>query len=160
MSRFYLSKSNQIRSNVNDSHPYNIIIKDMEKNKYSKEPKTALVRPIFKKNENNTIRNYRPVSILNGMSKIYERCIHNSLSSYAETILSNFISAYKKSYSSNHVLLKLIENWKKSRDNKNFVGTVLMGLSKSFDCIPHDSTFSWIWFFRGCSNFCAFILKT
>ena len=71
------------------------------------------------------------------MSKIYERCIHNSLSSYAETILSNFISAYKKSYSLNHVLLRLIENWKKSRD-KSFVGTILMDLSKAFDCIPHD----------------------
>ena len=74
------------------------------------------------------------------MSNIYERCIHNSLSSYAETILSNFISACKKSYSSNHVLLRLekalrLENWKKSRDNKNFVGTVL---SKAFDCISHD----------------------
>ena len=64
------------------------------------------------------------------MSKIYERCIHNSLSSYAEIILSNFISADKKSYSSNHVLLRRIENWKKSRGNKNFVGTVLIDLSK------------------------------
>ena len=40
----------------------------------------------------------------------------------------NFISAYKKSYSSNHVLLRLTENWKKSRDNKNFVGIVLLDL--------------------------------
>ena len=31
-----------------------------------------------------------------------------------------------------------LENWKKSRDNKNFVGTVLMDLSNAFDCIPHD----------------------
>ena len=29
------------------------IIKDLEKNKYPEEPKTALVRPIFKKNERN-----------------------------------------------------------------------------------------------------------
>ena len=72
------------------------------------------------------------------MSKIYERCIHNSLSFYAETLLSTFISAYKKSSGSNHVLLRLIENWKKSRDNTNFVGTVLIDLSKAFDCIPHD----------------------
>ena len=71
--------------------------------------------------------------------------IHNSFSSYAETIISNFISAYKKPYSSNHillssnhVLLKHIENSKKSRDNKNFVGTVLLDLSEAFDCIPHD----------------------
>ena len=53
-------------------------------------------------------------------------------------LLINFISAYKKSYSSNHVLLRLIKNWKKSRDNKNFVGTVLLNLSKAFDCIPHS----------------------
>ena len=116
----------------------NIIAKDFEINKYSEEPKTALVRPIFKKNERNKIENYTPVSILNGMSKIYERYIHNCLSRHAENILSNFISAYRKTYSSNHVLLRLIENWKKSLDNKNFVGTVLMDLSKAFDCIPHD----------------------
>ena len=40
-------------SDVIDSHLYNIIIKDLEKNKYSEEPKTALVRPIFGKNERN-----------------------------------------------------------------------------------------------------------
>ena len=40
-------------SNVIDSYLYNIIIKDLEKNKYLEEPKTALVRPIFKKNETN-----------------------------------------------------------------------------------------------------------
>ena len=109
-----------------------------KKNNYSEKPKTALVRPIFKKNERNKIGNYRPLSILNGMSKIYERCIHNSFSSYAETILSNFISAYKKSYSPNHVLLNLIENCENSRDNKNFLGIVLLDLSKAFGCIPHE----------------------
>ena len=38
-------------SNVIDSHLYSIIIKDLERNKYSEGPKTALVRPISKKNE-------------------------------------------------------------------------------------------------------------
>ena len=41
----------------------------------------------------------------------------------------------KYPYSSNHVLLRLIENWEKFRDNKTFVGTVLIDLS---DCIPPD----------------------
>ena len=41
----------------------NNIIKDLEK---KQEPKTVLVRPIFKKDERNKIGNYRPVSILNG----------------------------------------------------------------------------------------------
>ena len=67
-------------SNVIDSY-LNNIIKDLEKNKYSEEPKTTLVSPILKKNERNKEGNYRPASIQNGMSKIYEICIHTSLSS-------------------------------------------------------------------------------
>ena len=50
----------------------------------------------------------------------------------------NFIAAYRKTYSSSHVLMSVIENWKKYLDNKNIVGTVLMDLSKAFDCILHD----------------------
>lgn len=75
--------------------------------------------------------------VLDG-TKCYERLVHDSLSSHSENILLNFISAYRKSYSSNHVLLRLIEKWKKFLDNKNFVGTVLIDLSKAFDCILHD----------------------
>ena len=56
----------------------------------------------------------------------------------SKKILSNFIAAYRKTYSSSHVLIRLIENWKKHLDNKKIVGTVLMDLSKAFDCIPHD----------------------
>ena len=44
-------------SDVIDSQLYNIIIKDLGKNKYSKEPKTARVRPIFQVNEKCKIGN-------------------------------------------------------------------------------------------------------
>ena len=54
------------------------------------------------------------------------------------TFLSKFISAYRKSYNTNHVLIRLIENWKKSLDEKKFVGAVLTNLSKAFDSIPHE----------------------
>ena len=145
-------------SNAIDSHLYNVIIKDLETNKYSEEPKTALVRLIFKKNERNKIGNYSPVNIVNRMSIIYERCIHNNLT--VKTILSNFISAYKKIL---YFKSCLIENWKKSRDTKHFVCTIFMNLSKAFDYIPHDLLavkLHGTWFIRGCSNFCKFILKT
>ena len=74
---------------------------------------------------------------MNIFSTIYERFLHENLTNYVETFLSKFISAYRKSYS-NHVLIRLIENWKKSLDQKKFVGAVLMDLSKAFDSIPHD----------------------
>ena len=46
--------------------------------------------------------------------------------------------AYRCGYSTNHVLIRLIENWRHALDNNLFTGTVLMDLSKVFDCIPHD----------------------
>ena len=64
--------------------------------------------------------------------------MHNCLTPFVNEVLSNFISAYRKGFGSNHVLIRLIEDWKKSLDNKNIVGAVLIDLSKAFDCIPHD----------------------
>ena len=70
--------------------------------------------------------------------KIYERFLLENLVNYVDKFLSKFIPAYRESYSSNHALIRLIKNWKKSLDQKIFVGAVLMDLSKAFDSIPHD----------------------
>ena len=94
--------------------------------------------PFYKKDDRGKIKNYRPVTLLNGFSKIYERFLQDSLSNFTDKVLPKFVSAYRKSYSSNHVLLKLIEEWKKSLADTNIMGTVLMDLSKALDCIPHD----------------------
>ena len=51
--------------------------------------------------------------------------------------LSEFVAAYRKCYSPSHVLIRLVENWKKELDNKKYVGAILMDLSIAFDCIPH-----------------------
>ena len=49
------------------------------------------------------------------------------------------MAAYRKNYSTNHILIRLIENWKKALNENFLVGTtVLMDLSKTFDCIPPD----------------------
>ena len=52
--------------------------------------------------------------------------------------VSDFLPAYRKGYSTNHVLLRLIENWKAALDSYLFTGAVLLDLSNAFDCIPHD----------------------
>ncbi len=48
----------------------------------------------------------------------------------------DMLCAYKK-YGTEHVLIELTDSWKCALDNHNFVGTILMGLSKAFDCISH-----------------------
>ena len=45
---------------------------------------------------------------------------------------------YQLIKSSSHVLMRLIEDWKASLDNKKLVETALMDLPKACDCIPHD----------------------
>ncbi len=37
-----------------------------------------------------------------------------------------------------HVLVKLIDSWKYAVDEDNFAGTLLIDLSKAFDCMSHD----------------------
>ena len=121
-----------------DKHLINTINNDLLRKSFSESAEIASVRPIFKKGERTEIGNYRPVSILNCFSKIYERFLHNQIASFSNEFLSNFISAYRKGYSTNHVLIRLITNWKTTLDKNLFTGAVLMDLSKAFDCISHD----------------------
>ena len=101
-------------------------------NSFLDSSKIASVGPTFKKGERTETGNYRPVGILNCSSKMYERFVHNQIASFSNEFLSDFISAYRKGYSTNHVLIRLIEDWKTSLDKNLFTGVVLMDLSKAF----------------------------
>ena len=107
--------------------------------KFPQNAKTAAVWPLDKGEPVRTVeRNYRPVSILNTFSKIFEKILKEQLSPFLDKTLSVFIAAHRTAYSTQHVLIKLIEEWKSRLDNNFIVGSVLMDLSKAFDCIPHD----------------------
>ena len=98
-----------------------------------------LVVPLDKGKPNkNDISNFRPVSILNTFSKIYELVIKEQITSELDKYLSPLVSAYRKSFNTQHVIIRMIEDWKEKLDNNCFVRAVLTDLSKAFDCIPHD----------------------
>ena len=106
---------------------------------FPQNAKTAPVCILDKGEHARTVeRNYRPVSILNTFSKIFEKILKDQLSPFLDKTLSIFIAAYRKAYSTQHVLIRLVEKWKSKLDNNFIVGSVLMDLSKAFDCIPHD----------------------
>ena len=69
---------------------------------------------------------------------MFERFLLQQMIPYFNNILSNFLSAYRERYSCQHVLLRLIETWRKYLDKDNLVGAILKDLSKAFDCLPHD----------------------
>ena len=121
----------KIAADILDSPLSEIINDSLRKNSFPEEAKVANVPPIFKKDSRTQKANYRPVSILNVFSKIFERWINDKMEPYINETLSIFISAYRKHYSSSHVLLRLIEEWKRNLDNKKFVGAILMDLSKA-----------------------------
>ena len=87
--------------------------------------KRAEVIPVFKKDikkDSKTLKeNYRPVSILSNISKIYETCLYNELSSYFEDIFSDYQFGFRKGISAQQCLINLIETWKKYLDNKQRV---------------------------------------
>ena len=99
--------------------------------------KFAEVSPLFKKGDSLSKSNYRPVSILPALSKIIEGILCEQVMSHLEKYLCKSLSAYRRKYSCNNVILKCVEDWKLSLDQKNVIGCVAMDLSKAFDSIPH-----------------------
>ena len=69
---------------------------------------------------------------------MHKKVIKNQLVSYFDKYLSPFISAYRKSYSTQQVLIRLLEEWRERLDENFIVGALLINLSKVFYCIPHD----------------------
>ena len=100
--------------------------------------KLANVTPVFKKGYPLDKANYRPASILPLLSKVYERVIYNQLSDYADNFLNNILYGFRKAHSTRHALFKLLQSWQQVLDSGGFVGTILMDLSKAYDCIPHN----------------------
>ena len=82
--------------------------------------------------------NFRPISILNCFSKVYENILKTQLVEKMNNLFSAFISAYREFNNTQHVTIRLIEECRKNLYNNYFIGTVLMDLSKAFDSIPRD----------------------
>ena len=106
--------------------------------KFPTKLKLADISPIFKKLENILKENYRPVSVLPTVSKIFERLMQKQMSGFVEKHLSPYLCGYRKGYNSQYALLTMIEKWKMSVDNRGLAGGILMDLSKAFDTINHQ----------------------
>ena len=100
--------------------------------------KLAEIKPTYKKDERTCKENYRPVSLLPAISKVYEKVLYGQLSIYFDKILSHLQCGFRKGYSAQHSLLVLIEKWRRALDKNQYAGMLLIDLSKAFGCIRHD----------------------
>jgi hypothetical protein len=116
----------------------NIVNKMIDGSTFPSKLKEARLTPVLKKNDILDKQNFRPVSILQVISKIFERAINHQLGNYFETIFNPLLSAFREGYGCQSVLLKITEEWRKALDDNKYVASILMDLSKAFDCLPHD----------------------
>ena len=100
--------------------------------------KLADVTPVFKKKDPLDKTNYRPVSVLPPVSKIFERLMQKQINEHIKNKLSPYLCGYRKGFSTQYALLSIIERWKKILDEKGFGGAVLMDLSKAFDTLNQE----------------------
>ena len=94
--------------------------------------------PGHKKKDATDKANYRPVSILPLLSKVFEKVMYIQLYDYMENFLNQLLCGFRKTHSTQHALFILIQSWPKELDESGFVGTILMDLSKAYDCLPTD----------------------
>ena len=99
--------------------------------------KLADVTPVFKKVDPFDKKNYRPVSVLPNIFKIYENLMQKQINNYITNYLSPYLCGYRKGYNTQQALVSLIEKWKKILDDKGFGGAMLMDLSKAFGTLNH-----------------------
>ena len=99
--------------------------------------KCAELSPLYKKEDNLNKKNFRPVSILTGISKLYESVVNDQLLEFFSRLFNDLIGAFRKGYSCQSLLVKCIDNWKSALDKQQYIGALFMDLSKAFDCLPH-----------------------
>ena len=101
--------------------------------------KLAKVTPIFKKGKKDEMNNYRPISVISVVAKIFEKLIFEELYEYLNN--NNLISASQSGFRTLHstltALIEAVDNWSINIDNGLLNGVILIDLKKAFDTIDH-----------------------
>ena len=101
--------------------------------------KTARVVPLYKKGDCNSEGNYRPVSILPVVSKIFERIVYNQLYSYLceNNLIYEYQSGFRSCFSTDTALTYLSDKIRFNMDEGLYTGVILLDLQKAFDTVDH-----------------------
>ena len=86
--------------------------KSLKFDKFPFEMKLADLTPVFKKEDRTNKDNYRQITILSNLLKVFERCLYNQLSVFFDKILSKYQCGFRKGFTAQHCLINLLEKWR------------------------------------------------
>ena len=103
------------------------------------EWKASRVTPVFKSGTRNNPGNYRPISIIPCVAKIFEKIIFDKLYGYLDSnnLLNTCQSGFRPFHSTLTALLEAASDWSMNIDNGLINGVVFIDLKKAFDTIDH-----------------------
>ena len=95
--------------------------------------------PLFKKGIKSDPNNYRPISVIPIISKVFERIVYNQLFYYLDDnkLLLDCQSGLRSLHSTLMALLEATNAWSVNIDNGLLNGVVFIDLTKAFDTIDH-----------------------
>ena len=124
---------------------------------YPDNLKTAEVIPIYKdKGSMLQCCNYRPISLLSNINKIYEKMMHSRLYNFLNihNCIYELQFGFRENHSTIHALLSLTENIREVLDNNSFACGIFIDLQKAFDTVDHTILLKKLNFYgiRGITN--------
>ena len=122
--------------------------------------KIAKVIPVYKKGEDNVFDNYRPISLLPSISKIFETVIYEQLYEHIQVhnILTDSQYGFRKSHSTEYTAIELVDRIMRALDKKKIPFNIYIDLSKAFDMIDHQTLFTKLSYY-GIQNLALNLLK-
>lgn len=102
--------------------------------------KTARVIPIFKSGPKNLAANYRPISTLHFLSKVFEKVFFNRFSLFFRKydIICDQQFGFQKERSTTDALLLYLDSVYNSLNDSEYHVSVMLDFSKAFDTVHHE----------------------
>ena len=102
--------------------------------------KIAEVVPVFKNGDSNLLTNYRPISILSQLNKIFEKLTFTRINNYLEKyhLIFDKQFGFRQNSSTSHAISNIYEKLIKNSDAGMYNRCIFLDLTKAFDTVNHD----------------------